>query len=260
MLPRRIANYLKDRNWTAVGIELLVVVIGVFLGLQVDNWNESRIERNNVKVYYVRLIEDIRNNENSLLAHQAYYQNVRSHGEAALAAMQRPQENLGEQFLIDLYQTTQIWLTVFNRAAYDEILSIGAMSTIPDVDARSRLANYYVAVDAVGSQLHESSAYREIVRARMPIEVQRRIETSCGDTVTVASNGELITRFPENCTLGLSRSTTQGAIESLLGSPMLATQLNRRLSDLDTKLRIMNRNMERSRDLSDYLETSGEPE
>jgi hypothetical protein len=260
MLPRRIASYLKDRNWTAVGIELLVVVIGVFLGLQVDNWNETRIERNNVRTYYVRLIEDIRTNENSLLAHQAYYQNVRSHGEVALQALQTPQENLGEQFLIDLYQATQIWQTVFSRAAYDEVLSVGAMNTIPDVDARSRLANYYVAADAVSTQLLERSAYRETVRARMPIGVQRRIETNCGDTVTVASNGALITSFPDNCKLGLSRSEVEDAIESLLGSPMLATQLNRRLSDLDTKLRIMYRNVERSRDLADYLETRGEPE
>ena len=255
MLPRRIASFMKDQNWTVVGIELLVVVTGVFLGLQVDNWNESRIERNSVRTYYVRLIEDIRTNENSLLAHQAYYQNVRSHGEAALAALRTPQENLGEQFLIDLYQATQIWQTVFNRAAYDEIISVGAMSSIPDVGARSRLANYYVAVDAVSTQLLERSAYREIVRARMPIEVQRRIETNCGDTVTVASDGALITRFPDNCKLGLSKSATKSAIESLLGSPELATQLTRRLSDMDTKLRIMNRNMERSRDLADYMET-----
>jgi hypothetical protein len=259
MLPRRIASYMKDQNWTAVGIELLVVVIGVFLGLQVDNWNESRIERNNIRTYYVRLIEDIRTNENSLLAHQAYYQNVRSHGEAALEALQTPQENLGEQFLIDLYQATQIWLTVFNRAAYNEILSVGAMSTIPDVDARSRLANYYVAVDAVSTQLLERSAYREIVRAHMPIGVQRRIETNCGDTVTVAPNGALVTRFPDNCTLGLSKSVTKSAIETLLGTQALVMQLNRRLSDLDTKLRIMNRNMERSRDLADYLEATGRP-
>ena len=169
MLPRRIASHLKDQNWKAVVIELLVVVIGVFLGLQVDNWNESRIERNNVQTHYVRLIEDLRTNENSLLAHQAYYQNVRSHGEAALSVLQTPQENLGEQFLIDLYQATQIWLTIFNRAAYDEILSVGAMSTIPDVDARSRLANYYVAVDAVSTQLRDMNTFREIVRARMPL-------------------------------------------------------------------------------------------
>ena len=257
MLPRRIASYLKDQNWTAVGIELLVVVLGVFLGLQVDNWNESRIERSNVKTYYVRLIEDLRNNQNNLLAHQAYYQNVRTHGEAAIAALQTPQENLGEQFLIDLYQATQIWATVFNRAAYDEIVSVGALSTIPDIEARSRLANYYVAVDAVSTQLRDINTYRDIVRARMPIEVQRRIETNCGDTVTVASDGALITSFPDHCKLGLGKPATDGAIESLFGSPALATQLNRRLSDLDTKLRIMNRNMERSRDLADYLETRG---
>ena len=260
MLPRRIASHMKDQNWKALGIELLVVVIGVFLGLQVDNWNELRIERNNVQTYYVRLIEDLRANENSLLAHQAYYQNVRSHGEAALSVLQTSQENLGEQFLIDLYQATQIWVTVFNRAAYDEILSVGAMSTIPDVDARSRLANYYVAADAVSTQLRDINTYREIVRAHMPIDVQRRIETNCGDTVTVASNGALITRFPDKCKLGLSKSVTKSAIESLFGSEALAAQLTRRLSDLDTKLRIMNRNMERSRDLAIYLETTGRPD
>ena len=81
MLPRRIASYMKDQNWTAVGIELLVVVLGVFLGLQVDNWNESRIEGNNVRTYYVRLIEDIRTNENNLLAHQADYMETRGRWE-----------------------------------------------------------------------------------------------------------------------------------------------------------------------------------
>lgn len=73
MLPRRIANNLKDQNWKTVAIELLVVVIGVFLGLQVDNWNESRIERNTVRTYYVQIIEDLRTNENNLLAHLADY-------------------------------------------------------------------------------------------------------------------------------------------------------------------------------------------
>ena len=103
------------------------------------------------------------------------------------------------------------------------------------------------------------NTYREIVRVHMPIEVQRRIETNCGDTVTVASNGALISSFPDNCKLGLSKSVIKSAIESLFGSQVLAPQLTRRFSDLDTKLRIMNRNMERSRDLADYLKTTGRP-
>ncbi len=256
MLPRRIANNLKEQNWTAIGVELLVLVIGVFMGLQVDNWNDSRVERNTVKTYYDRLIQDLRANERSLQAHQAYYRNVRTHGEAALSALQNAPDNLDEQFLIEAYQATQVWHTVFNRSAFEEILSVGAMSTIPDIEARARLTNYYVAVDAVGFQLRDINTYREVLRAHMPIEVQRTIEKNCGDTVTTDASGALITRFPENCTLGLDAATIQVAIESLLAAPGIVANLNRRLSDLDTKLRIMQRNAERSRALADYLEST----
>lgn len=256
MLPRRIASHFKEQNWTALGVEILVVVIGVFMGLQVDNWNESRIERNTVKTYYDRIIQDLRTNERSLQAHQVYYRNVKAHGEAALAALQTEQNNPGERFLIEAYQATQIWHTVFNRAAYQEILSVGAMSTIPDIEARQRLANYYVAVDAISVQLRDSSTYREVLRAHMPIGVQRSVEKNCGDTVTTDSTGALINSFPESCTLGLNATTIQLAIESVLAAPEIATHLNRRLSDLDTKLRIMQRNQDRSRELADYFENT----
>ena len=256
MLPRRIANNLKDQNWTAIGVELLVLVIGVFMGLQVDNWNDSRIERNAVKTYYDRLIQDLRTNEHSLQSHQAYYQNVKANGEAALSALQTAQNNLDEQFLIEAYQATQIWHTVFNRAAFEEILSVGEMNTIPDIEARERLANYYVAADAISFQLRDTNTYREVLRSHMPIEVQRTIEKNCGDTVTTNSSGALINSFPDNCTLGLNAATIQVVIESILTVPGIATVLNRRLSDLDTKLRIMQRNEERSRALADYLEST----
>ena len=52
-------NHVNNQNLTAIVIELLVVVLGVFIGLQVDNWNQSRIEQNTVKSYYDRLIEDL---------------------------------------------------------------------------------------------------------------------------------------------------------------------------------------------------------
>ncbi|HET9032305.1 MAG TPA: hypothetical protein VFN25_05295 [Dokdonella sp.] len=45
MILRRLTEHLKQQQWTAIGIELVIVVLGVFLGLQVSNWNEERIER-----------------------------------------------------------------------------------------------------------------------------------------------------------------------------------------------------------------------
>ena len=39
MLFRRIKTHVKAENWFAVGIDFLIVVVGVFIGIQV--WNEA---------------------------------------------------------------------------------------------------------------------------------------------------------------------------------------------------------------------------
>jgi len=44
MILRRIAQHMKQQHWTGVFIELVIVVLGVFIGLQVDNWNQARTE------------------------------------------------------------------------------------------------------------------------------------------------------------------------------------------------------------------------
>ena len=216
MLPRRIANNLKDQNWTAIGVELLVLIIGVFLGLQVDNWNESRLEQKAVKSYYDRLIQNIRTNEHNLQTHQDYYQKVKTHGEAALSALQTGETKLGEQFFIQAYQPTQAWQMVFIRAAYDEILSVGAMNNIPAIEARERFANYYNTATGISSDLRDANAFREATRAHMPIKVQSSIEINCGDKVTVQPNGVLNNSLSDDCVPGLDTTTIQSAIDSLL--------------------------------------------
>ena len=45
MLFRRVAEHVKQQNWTAVVIDFAIVVVGVFIGLQVANWNEARGDR-----------------------------------------------------------------------------------------------------------------------------------------------------------------------------------------------------------------------
>ena len=45
MILRRITKHVKDQNWFAVGLDFLIVVIGVFIGLQVNTWNEARQDR-----------------------------------------------------------------------------------------------------------------------------------------------------------------------------------------------------------------------
>jgi hypothetical protein len=39
MILGRVIKHLKEQTWTAIGIDLLIVVVGVFLGAQASNWN-----------------------------------------------------------------------------------------------------------------------------------------------------------------------------------------------------------------------------
>lgn len=42
MLLRRITEHVRHQNWFAVWIDFVIVVVGVFIGIQVANWNDTR--------------------------------------------------------------------------------------------------------------------------------------------------------------------------------------------------------------------------
>jgi hypothetical protein len=45
MLLRRLMQHVESQNWIAVGLDFAIVVLGVFIGLQVNNLNQARLER-----------------------------------------------------------------------------------------------------------------------------------------------------------------------------------------------------------------------
>lgn len=45
MILQRLATSIRKQDWFTVLIETLIVVFGVFIGLQVNNWNEAQVER-----------------------------------------------------------------------------------------------------------------------------------------------------------------------------------------------------------------------
>ena len=55
MILRRITDAFRKQDWFTVGIETLIVVLGVFLGLQVNNWNAARVEHKSEQVLLLRL-------------------------------------------------------------------------------------------------------------------------------------------------------------------------------------------------------------
>jgi hypothetical protein len=60
MILRRIASAFRHQDWFTVFVETMIVVLGVFIGLQVNNWNEARADRQREAVYLQGLAQDIR--------------------------------------------------------------------------------------------------------------------------------------------------------------------------------------------------------
>lgn len=61
MILRRIADGFVRQDWATVGVEFVIVVAGIFLGLQVNNWNELRMERAEERTNLERLLDEAEN-------------------------------------------------------------------------------------------------------------------------------------------------------------------------------------------------------
>ena len=44
MMFRRFLQRLKQHQWGAIATELAIVIIGVFIGMQVSDWKEGRVD------------------------------------------------------------------------------------------------------------------------------------------------------------------------------------------------------------------------
>jgi hypothetical protein len=62
MILRRVIAHFRKQEWTAIAIDFLIVVVGVFVGLQVSNWNSQRETRNLEGYYLSSLSQEIEAN------------------------------------------------------------------------------------------------------------------------------------------------------------------------------------------------------
>lgn len=71
MILRRITEHTRNQNWFAVGVDFVIVVIGVFVGLQVQEWSVERAERKAERSVIERLIVEYEQNIDVLEADKA---------------------------------------------------------------------------------------------------------------------------------------------------------------------------------------------
>ena len=240
MILTRIRERVRAQDWFAVTVELLIVVLGVFFGIQVANWNTERVERETGRVYRQRILDDLNSNAADIEMRVRYYHQVRAHALAALAVVRAPDRPAGEQFLIDLYEATQVVPRVLKRNTWEEVLSTGAMNVIGSPGRREMISNYYQSADTVEFTLRSVTPYRAWMRSRMPYDIQRRVRERCPEIIQIDARFNVAARLAENCTLGLPPARIAEVAAKLRADPELEGHLNSALTDLDQKIAIGN--------------------
>lgn len=236
MILRRLREHVADHNWFAVSIDFIIVVAGVFVGIQASNWNQTRLDRAQGREYRAMLVDDLRANQQNLAMRKRYYEWVRSEALRTQAALGRPESALDAQFLVDAYQATQILPWSLKRNTYDQIIAAGRISELGNDDLRDKVSNYYVGSEVTGDNLASMMPYRDILRRAMPYAAQNQIRTECGEKITENSRGEAVMVLPEHCSIRLEPATLRQAIHQVRDTPGLSLDLNRQLVDLDQKL------------------------
>jgi len=254
MLLRRITEHVKTQNWVAVAIDFFIVVVGVFIGIQVSNWNEIRQEEQKTHTYIERIREDLADNKRDFIERREYFNQVRQHAVAAIDALSSPEADLGEQFILDAYQASQFMPRELARDTYDEVLSVGALNTESNQAVRKRLSIFYRSITAQQVNLLAPVPYRDLIRGIISYDVQQAIRARCGDISALGPNGEPLIALPESCSAGLTQAQI-AQVSSAIKTAKIEQALNHRIAQLDIMLRGINQVIYRAGQIDSYLET-----
>lgn len=179
MLVRRILESVRKRNLSQLSLELFIVIVGVFIGIQVSNWNDERIDRNRADAYLERIRADLDADIQNFGERLAFWETVSGYGELGLqyATAGDPRDATQWELLLAYFQASQLAEFYTNRATYDELKSGGALGLIENLELRDQLARYYTEAD--NPVLTERPAYREHIRGLLPLPVQNYIWEQC---------------------------------------------------------------------------------
>ena len=239
MILRRVGARLRQKDWTAVAIELIVVVGGVFIGLQASNWNQEREIDAKAARFAESLRADLRTEAWGFEYQTHYYANVLSNADRAVEALTGKTPLPDEALLISAYRATQYYETLRQRATYDELTSTGSIGLIRDPGLRETAMLIYSTTNLANTaQEGRTSLYRTAFRMTVPNDVQRVLARTCGDRPTVL--GDYRTNFADAinypCETGLSPDTIAASVALLRSNAELVPSLRLRVADLETNL------------------------
>jgi len=142
VLLRRITEHVRAQNWFAVWLDFFIVVIGVFVGIQVNNWNQERISLNKANEQLILLNRDLTRDVEVL---DELRGKIGRHAEGAQLIL----DSIGgldieaielEKAFTELYLT---WAYTPQQPTYLGLRNGAQLDLLRDTDLRTSIVEYY---------------------------------------------------------------------------------------------------------------------
>jgi hypothetical protein len=227
MILRRMTANFRKQDWTAVAVELVVVVLGVFIGLQASNWNAAQADARLGRDYVKRLTRDLDENLAGVRAQIAYYDGVLKSVEQTDALLTTTDPD-PSTLVVNAYRATEVTYIAPQRATWDQIVSSGHLDLLPARAVESGLSQYYAsgfAQDVYHMGL--DSAYRQTVRSIIPVSMQIAMRATCSDVRDPWGN---VVAFVEHCEFKADPTALKEVATALRSNPAVAADLRNQYS------------------------------
>ncbi len=242
MILHRFSEAVRKQNWFTVALELLILVLGVFLGLQVNSWNQARLEARQSEVFTERLIADLRIEAWNYDTVIGYLGEVQSNADRALAVLEGSLAATDEELLIYAYRATQYSDVLRRRATYDELTSTGTIGLIRDSFLRETAATVYTVafIDRISGE-GIAAPYRIAFRKLLPVGVQETLARNCGDRIVPIGDFSAIpNQLDYECKTTLTPEQIELAAEHLRTDTEILPLLRLQAVNLRTHINLFN--------------------
>ena len=223
MILRRVIQHVKKQEWTAIGIDLVIVVVGVFIGIQVSNWNAARADDVRAQAYLARIEDNLNIDLQSIQRREVFWRQVINYGNSAIRYAETGELVDGSAWktVLAFYQASQVWPWTGNDTTYQELLNGGELSMIKDESLRIALSAYYQngSGDELGYLLTMVPEYRKIVRGISPSVVSKQIWAKCHRQPNYAE------QYLPDCESPMSEAEAQAVLDAFTSDPKLLSEL-----------------------------------
>ncbi|PHR54027.1 MAG: hypothetical protein COA47_16180 [Robiginitomaculum sp.] len=146
MILRRVIKHFRHQEWTAIFLDFLIVVVGVFVGLQVQQWNETRLDREREQILLSRLSADfeaikVRLNS-SIDGYQRFIDSTEYVYQAVETQTSPESKEERKQFANALRAITNSYVPAWPSSTFLEIQGSGNIDLLQSTNLKTALIEY----------------------------------------------------------------------------------------------------------------------